>query len=125
MRQDLRMSRGDGGAVFVLVKEAPAQLGAANDEGGAPPPADGGPDDDDDREPLQAEALMPEAPAEPSAPAEPVAPLGERVEGPVAAAEGQGFDRTEGPVSGEFTEKGAAEGQGFDPTTAAAEGQGF
>lgn len=43
----------------------------------------------------------------------------------MSAAEGQGFDRTAGPVAGEFTVRGAAEGQGFDPDTAAAEGQGF
>ncbi|KAK9845841.1 hypothetical protein WJX81_003945 [Elliptochloris bilobata] len=106
--EDTRVTRGDGGAVFVLVKEAPAPT--ISYDSPAPPESSGGSD------------LAPEPPA-----ALPPAPSAGQpaVDGPVSAAEGQGFDRTAGPVTGAFTEKGAAEGQGFDPTTAAAEGQGF
>lgn len=119
------MSRGDGGAVFVLVKEAPAPVERYDS------PAPAGDDSNGGGSSFESEPLLPKAQAEPAAPqaaapkaaAPDVLPGEPRVEGPRSAAEGQGFDRTAGPVSGEFTEKGAAEGQGFNPNTAAAEGQ--
>ena len=114
------MSRGDGGAVFVLVKEAPAPIERYDS------PAPAGDDSNGGGSSFESEPLLPKAQAEPAAPkaaAPDVLPGEPRVEGPRSAAEGQGFDRTAGPVSGDFTEKGAAEGQGFNPNTAAAEGQ--
>lgn len=68
-RQDTRVSRGDGGAVFVLVKDAPARLDSPRPRSGG----GGGPH------------------AEDSAPSKSDGGVEPRVEGPVAAAEGQGF----------------------------------